>query len=309
MTVNGIDHTTPLFFSHGCLCGGFDYSNCIASRLVSGPYISAGGVFNSRFGWFNEGFTEGPSIHLHREFENAIYGLGFYQFGWALTVSKIATAPWVTAMGQWEQNALRWNFYTINILGDPAMRIFTDTPSEAQVNWDISDLNEAQLQVSVSLDPDPVEDAGIVVMDSTGVLIGFGRTDISGYADISLSSPVLPGDSILCYVSGENILLKETTLVALEVGIDKQQTYTLLESYPNPFNPDATIAYSLDSGGETDIRVFDLQGKLVEVLYQGYQRAGSHKLLFRAEDLATGVYICRLQTADQTRIKKLILLK
>ncbi|RKY53314.1 MAG: hypothetical protein DRP93_06750, partial [Candidatus Neomarinimicrobiota bacterium] len=124
-TVNGIDHTTPLFFSHGCNCGGFDYSRCIASRLMSGPFIAVGGIFNSRYGWFNEGQTEGPSIHLHREFENAIYGLGFYQFGWALTVSKIATAPWVTAMGQWEQNALRWNFYTINILGDPAMHIFT----------------------------------------------------------------------------------------------------------------------------------------------------------------------------------------
>ena len=107
----------------------------------------------------------------------------------------------------------------------------------------------------------------------------------------------------------ENILLKKTTLVALEVNIDRSETYTLLESYPNPFNPDATIAYSLSHDSETDIRVFDLQGKLVEVLYQGYQTAGSHKLLFRAEDLSAGVYICRLQTADQTKTQKLILLK
>ena len=308
-TVNGIDHTAPLFFSHGCNCGGFDYPNCIAARLVSGPYISTGGIFNSRYGWFNEGYTEGPSIHLHREFENAIYGLGFYQFGWALTVSKIATAPWVTAMGQWEQNALRWNFYTINILGDPAMRIFTDIPSEAQVSWDISSLNEAQLRATVSSTADPIESAGIAVMDTTGVLIGFGRTNISGYANITLSSPVLAGDSIICYVSGENVLLKETTLVALEVGFNQAENFTLLESYPNPFNPDATIAYSLANNGETDIRVFDLQGKLVEVLFQGYQTAGSHKLTFRAEDLAAGVYLCRLQTADQTRTQKLILLK
>jgi len=308
-TVNGIDHTTPLFFSHGCNCGGFDYSNCIASRLVSGPYISAGGVFNSRFGWFNEGYTEGPSIHLHREFENAIYGLGFYQFGWALTVSKIRTAPWVTAMGQWEQNALRWNFYTINILGDPAMRMFTDTPSEAEVDWDLSVLGEAQLGASVSLDSDPAEGVGIAVMDTAGILVGFGRTDISGNANITLSSRVLPGDSVLCYISGENILLKKSTLVAIEAEIDNPEVYTLLESYPNPFNPDATIAYSIANEGEIDIRIFDLQGKLVEVLYRGYQTAGSHKLLFRAEDLSTGVYICRLQSADLIRTKKLILLK
>lgn len=309
VTVNGIDHTTPIFYSHGCNCGGFDYSSCIATRLVSGPYISVGGIFNSRYGWFNEGQTEGPSIHLHREFENAIYGLGFYQFGWAQTVSRIATASWVTAMGQWEQNALRWNFYTINILGDPVMRIFTDTPSEAMVDWDLSVLGEAQLRATVSLNSDPAESAGIAILDTAGVLIGFGRTNISGYADITLSEPVFPEDSIMCYVSGENILLKETTLVAIEVGTDKPKIHTLLESYPNPFNPDATIAYSLSHNSETDIRVFDLQGKLVEILYQGYQTAGSHKLLFRAEDLAAGVYICRLQTADQTRTQKLILLK
>jgi hypothetical protein len=307
--VNGIDHTTPLFFSHGCNCGGFDYSSCIASRLVSGPYISVGGIFNSRFGWFNEGHTEGPAIHLHREFENAIYGLGIYQFGWAQTVSRFATASWVTAMGQWEQNALRWNFYTINILGDPAMRIFSDTPYEVQVNYNISGLSDAHLTATVSLESNSVESAGIAVMDTLGVLIGFGRTNISGYANITLSVPILPGDSIMCYVSGENILLKETTLVALEVNIDRSETYTLLESYPNPFNPDATIAYSLSHDSETDIRVFDLQGKLVEILYQGYQTAGSHKLLFRAKDLAAGVYICRLQSADQTRTQKLILLK
>ncbi|MCK5817347.1 MAG: hypothetical protein KAH15_05035, partial [Candidatus Marinimicrobia bacterium] len=71
-TVNGIDHTTPVFFSHGCNCGGFDHIYCIGSRLVTGPYIAVGGIFNSRYGWFNEGHTEGPAIHLHREFENAI---------------------------------------------------------------------------------------------------------------------------------------------------------------------------------------------------------------------------------------------
>ena len=307
--VNGIDHTTPIFYSHGCNCGGFDYPACIASRLVSGPYISVGGLFNSRFGWFNEGQTEGPSIHLHREFENAIYGHGFYQLGWAQTVSRIATAPWVTAMGQWEQNALRWNFYTINILGDPVMRMFTDTPSDAQVNWDITDIKESQLRASVLIDTDPVKNAGVAVIDTAGILIGFGMTDISGYVDITLSSPVLAGDSVSCYVSGENILLKETTLVSLESDIHDPESFTLLESYPNPFNPHATIAYSLAQDGKTDIRVYDVQGKLVDVLFHGFQTAGSHKLLFKANNLSSGVYICRLQIADITRTQKLILLK
>lgn len=309
VSVNGIDHTTPVFYSHGCNCGGFDYSTCIASKIVTSPYISVGGAFNSRYGWFNEGQTEGPSIHLHREFENAIYGLHYNQFGWALTLSRISTTPWVTALGQWEQNALRWNFYTINILGDPAMSIFSDTPKQAEISYDLSSLHEAQIAAYVSVDGSPKAHAGLAVIDSTGQLIAFSRSNALGNISIQLPYTPVDGDKLTCYLSGENILLQDTTITSLESGLELPRDFVLLETYPNPFNPEVTIAYNLPQAGEIAIQIFDIQGKLVQRLYQEFQTAGEHKLTFNAEDLSAGIYLCRLQANDQVKTNKLILLK
>jgi hypothetical protein len=131
--VNGTDHNYTLMYTHGCLCGAFDEDDCIAEKSVTIENFLVAGVFNSRYGWFNEGQTEGPSAHLHREFISALYTDTMPQkrIGATHMISKIKTAPWVTAPGQWEPGALRWCFYCCNVFGDPAMEIWTDNPPVA----------------------------------------------------------------------------------------------------------------------------------------------------------------------------------
>jgi hypothetical protein len=124
--VNGITRNFTLVYTHGCICGAFDYSDCIAEEMLKIDNFAVAGAFNSRYGWFNEGQTEGPSAHLHREFVNALYTDGYNRVGATHQQSRIMTAPWVTAPGQWEEGALRWSFYCCNILGDPALKIWTD---------------------------------------------------------------------------------------------------------------------------------------------------------------------------------------
>jgi len=129
--VNGVDHNYTLMYTHGCLCGAFDESDCIGERMVTIDNFLVGGTFNSRYGWFNEGQTEGPSAHIHREFVSALYNdtTAFKRIGETHMMSKIKTAPWVTAPGQWEPGALRWCFYDCNVFGDPAMEIWTGDPT------------------------------------------------------------------------------------------------------------------------------------------------------------------------------------
>lgn len=125
-SVNGVDHNYSILYSHGCICGAFDKNDCIGENMLKIQHFAAAVAFNSRYGWFNEGQTEGPSAHLHREFVHALYTLGYHRIGETQQQSKIRTAPWVTAPGQWEEGALRWCFYAHNILGDPAMIIHTN---------------------------------------------------------------------------------------------------------------------------------------------------------------------------------------
>ena len=129
-SVNGIDHNYTLLYTQGCYCGAFDQSNCIAVKSVTIENFLVAGVFNSRYGWFNQGTTDGPSEHLQREFVSALYTdtLPEKHIGATHMISKIKTAPWVTLSGEFEPGAQRWCHYCSNVFGDPALSIWTDEP-------------------------------------------------------------------------------------------------------------------------------------------------------------------------------------
>jgi len=131
--VDGITHNYQLMYTHGCICGAFDSDDCIAEKCVTIDNFLVGGVFNSRYGWFDQGLTEGPSAHIHREFISALYNdtasLSVFTLGEAHMISKIKSAPWVDIAGEFEPGAQRWCHYDCNAFGDPVLKIWTDEPS------------------------------------------------------------------------------------------------------------------------------------------------------------------------------------
>jgi hypothetical protein len=57
------------------------------------------------------------------------------------------------------------------------------------------------------------------------------------------------------------------------------------------------------------LKVFDVLGREVATLADGVQPAGSHTVLFNGSELASGVYLCRLQAGDFSATQKMVLLK
>jgi len=202
--VNGIDHNFSLIYTNGCNCGGFDSDDCIAEHMVKIDNFAVAFVGNSRYGWFNEGQTEGPSIHIQREFVDALYSDGTRWIGSAHLESKIDTSPWVTAPGQYEEGALRWCFYDCNVLGDPALSIWTDEPIEIDVTYNsVILLGTSTYSVYVESGGSPVEEMQCTLMQDEE-LIGTEKTDASGNAEIMFDPvSVLPGDAELI-ISGYN---------------------------------------------------------------------------------------------------------
>lgn len=149
--VDGIQHNYQLMYTHGCICGAFDDNDCISEKATTISNWLVGGIFNSRYGWFNQGETEGPSAHLHREFISALYhpdpDSACPYLGTAHTMSKIKTAPWVGLPGEFEPGAQRWCFYDCNVLGDPALKVWIDNPSVG-----IGSLSQ---QTRITLSPNP----------------------------------------------------------------------------------------------------------------------------------------------------------
>lgn len=87
------------------------------------------------------------------------------------------------------------------------------------------------------------------------------------------------------------------------------QELSLKQNYPNPFNPSTTIMYNLPEAMSVVLEVFDLTGRKVAVLHDGFKSAGNHTTKFDAANLAGGVYIYRLKTGNFIETRKMILVK
>jgi hypothetical protein len=84
---------------------------------------------------------------------------------------------------------------------------------------------------------------------------------------------------------------------------------TLGQNSPNPFNPATTIEYVLPQQTQVSLEVYNVVGQRVAQLVDGVQSAGSHRVVFDARDLASGVYLYRLQTPASVLTKKLVVVK
>jgi hypothetical protein len=80
-------------------------------------------------------------------------------------------------------------------------------------------------------------------------------------------------------------------------------------SYPNPFNSTATILYDLEKRSNVRIELFNIRGQLVEVLAEESKPAGTYSLQLNAYGYDSGMYLCRLQAADNYYVTKMILMK
>lgn len=91
--------------------------------------------------------------------------------------------------------------------------------------------------------------------------------------------------------------------------------FELSQNYPNPFNPSTTIRYALPSESKVSISVYNLLGQQVANLVDDVQSTGYHEVVFNAIDLASGVYLYKINAVpinnskEFTSTKKLILLK
>jgi hypothetical protein len=87
------------------------------------------------------------------------------------------------------------------------------------------------------------------------------------------------------------------------------ETFQLSQNYPNPFNPSTRISYSIPKTGYVSLKVYDILGREVATLVNGYQQANQYSVNFDASKLASGIYLYKLKAGDFVQTKKMILMK
>ena len=90
---------------------------------------------------------------------------------------------------------------------------------------------------------------------------------------------------------------------------NQNKEFSILQTYPNPFNPNLNIEYYLENSGHINVSVYDINGRLVSKILDAYQTSGHHKINWAPRGLSTGSYIVKLSLGSEVYSKQVILLK
>jgi hypothetical protein len=126
--------------------------------------------------------------------------------------------------------------------------------------------------------------------DSTGAHLAWAGT-FNGEQDVYYGRII--ADSTVTDVAGEDLSVPGS--------------YELLQNFPNPFNPSTQIGMRIAEPTHVTLRVYDILGREVATLVNEQLEAGDHTRTWDASGMASGVYYYRLQAADFTQTRSLVL--
>ena len=93
------------------------------------------------------------------------------------------------------------------------------------------------------------------------------------------------------------------------VDVTAPVVFALDQNYPNPFNPTTSISFSLAEPSFVKLVVINLLGEEVQVLKNEYMNAGSFNVSFNASSLPSGMYLYKIETAQYSSVRKMMLMK
>ncbi len=92
------------------------------------------------------------------------------------------------------------------------------------------------------------------------------------------------------------------------------QRFRLHQNYPNPFNPETTIAFDLDEAASVRLTIYNVLGRKIMNLVDGFRSAGTYQVRWDGRDsrglkMATGVYLYKIDVGGSSTARTMILLQ
>jgi hypothetical protein len=108
--------------------------------------------------------------------------------------------------------------------------------------------------------------------------------------------------------------LSPTTAVENNNGVKLPSALRLLGNYPNPFNPETTIAFEAPEASQVSLRIYDLQGRLIRNLFDGKIAAGRQQMVWDGANdsgakAASGIYFYVLRAGTISTSRKMALVE
>jgi len=206
---------------------------------------------------------------------------------------------------------------------------YTTDDSFGLVVFDVADPTDPGLLTSVPTSGtasglDATDEILVLADESDGLLV----FDVTDPDDPEILATVgTPGEAQACVLAGSFIYIADyeglqvSSMVCLDgtTGVDGDggpaaRRILGLRAHPTPFNPSTTITYVLGRAGEVDLSIYDLKGRLVRTLADGYRDAGTHARVWNGRDdvggiVPSGVYFAHLRSGGHATTEKVTLLK
>jgi hypothetical protein len=124
----------------------------------------------------------------------------------------------------------------------------------------------------------------------------------------SAKSSIFKGPNTLYHYEWNASLIDYKIVTDIEV-VDKVFSFKLLQNFPNPFNPNTVINYSVPQLSFVILKVYDVLGKEIAALVYEEKSAGDYMVEFNGSNLSSGIYFYRMQAGNFSDTKKFILLR
>ncbi|MBV6418960.1 MAG: hypothetical protein DAHOPDDO_00170 [Ignavibacteriaceae bacterium] len=124
--------------------------------------------------------------------------------------------------------------------------------------------------------------------------------------DINRNAQINRRDTIEFMITGSDGIMMTKQFIFSYTG---PKEFKLEQNFPNPFNPTTTIQYQLPTDAKVTLKIYDILGSEVATLINEEQEAGFKEIKFNAINIASGMYVYRLQSGDYVSVKKMLIVK
>ncbi len=161
---------------------------------------------------------------------------------------------------------------------------------------------------------DVVEKSIIPDFQNTGKWYNYFSSDSIEISNTQASITLKPGEFHI-YTTVKLPTPEQGILVDIQNEEDKiLPHFELLQNFPNPFNPETIIQYSIPptekvATSNVKIVVFDVLGREVKTLVSQDQKPGNYEIKFNAKELSSGIYYYKLSYGSFSKMKKMVFLK
>ncbi|MEW6049813.1 MAG: T9SS type A sorting domain-containing protein [Candidatus Zixiibacteriota bacterium] len=149
---------------------------------------------------------------------------------------------------------------------------------------------------------------------TAGQLVGVSPIDTTSIGTGHLEIITAEGQSLVPWFERGTVTVSLPTSADDPTETGLPQEYTLGQNYPNPFNSSTVIQYSLPRRSSVTLEIFNILGQRVATLAVGTQAAGQYRASWSGESaagrlLTSGIYFYRLEAADVSLVRKMVLIK